>query len=265
LNVLLGGGGTASAVAAVRPATAVVVKAMARVFEASIICVPLGLIPEKTLTRGEPLGKTRLPTIKRHTPAVDTDSMRARANARLRGQGGFTLIELLVATAIFLILLGAVLALLSSSTKVSAQDQERTHAIRDTQVGVYEMTRELRQAYSLVQTTPHKIEVHVWQAGADHDVTYDCTGTSTAGPPLGQCVRFETTASGQTPATTVVDRLVNGPSSGRPPVFSYDLNGSGQTTYARVHVETPAKGERGQGYAYRVVFDDGFFMRNLND
>ena len=191
--------------------------------------------------------------------------MRARVNARLRRQEGVTLIELLVATGIFLILLGAVLALLSASNKVAAQDQERTHAIRDTQVGVYRMTRELRQAYSIVQNTPHKMEVHVWVAGADHDVTYDCTGTSSAGPPLGQCVRFETTASGQTPPTTVVDRLVNAPSSGRPPVFTYDVNGSGQTTYARVHVETPAKGERQDGYGYRVVFDDGFFMRNLDD
>jgi prepilin-type N-terminal cleavage/methylation domain-containing protein len=189
--------------------------------------------------------------------------MRARANARLRQQGGFTLIELLVASGIFLILLGAALALLSSSNKVAAQDQERTHAIRDAQVGVYRMTRELRQAYSLVQTTPHKIEVHVWQGGADHDVTYDCTGTSSAGPPLGQCVRFETTASGPTTPTTVVDRLVNSPSSGRPPVFTYDVNASGRTTYARVHIEAPARGERAQGYGYRVVFDDGFFMRNL--
>jgi prepilin-type N-terminal cleavage/methylation domain-containing protein len=189
--------------------------------------------------------------------------MRIRAKACLRREDGFTLVELLVATSIFLILVGAVGALLVSSKNVTAQDQERTHAIRDAQVGVYRMTRELRQAYSLVQTTSHKIEVHVWEGGADHDVTYDCTGTSSAGPPLGQCVRFESTASGQTPATTVVDRLVNGPGSGRPPVFTYTADGSGHTTYASVHIEAPSKGERAQGYGYRVVFDDGFFMRNL--
>jgi prepilin-type N-terminal cleavage/methylation domain-containing protein len=177
---------------------------------------------------------------------------------------GFTLIELLVATALFLIVLGAALALLDTSNNVAASDQERTHAIRDTQVGVYQMTRELRQAYQLVQASSHKIEVHVWENAADHDVTYDCTGTSSAGPPLGQCVRYETTGSGQTPATTIVDRLVNAPSSGRPPVFAYTTNGSGHTTYATVHIESPAKGERAQGYGYRVVFDDGFFMRNLN-
>jgi prepilin-type N-terminal cleavage/methylation domain-containing protein len=190
--------------------------------------------------------------------------MRARADALLRRDDGFTLVELLVATSIFLVLLGAVFALLTASTNVTAQDQERTHAIREAQVGIYQMTRELRQAYSLVQNTSHKIEVHVWENGADHDVTYDCTGTSSSGPPLGQCVRYETSASGQTPPTTVVDRLINGPSSGRPPVFAYSVNGAGHTTYATVHIETPSKGERKQGYGYRVVFDDGFFMRNLN-
>jgi prepilin-type N-terminal cleavage/methylation domain-containing protein len=177
---------------------------------------------------------------------------------------GFTLIELLVAMSLFLVILAAGLALLNTSNNVAAKDQERTHSIRDTQVGVYQITRELRQAYQLVQSSSYKIEAHVWENGADHDVTYDCTGTSSAGPPLGQCVRYETTASGQTPATTIVNRLINAPSSGSPPVFTYTTNGSGHTIYATVHVEAPSKGERAQGYAYRVVFDDGFFMRNLS-
>ena len=190
---------------------------------------------------------------------------RGSAGARVRSdESGFTLVELLVAMGVMLIILGAVLALFDTGNKVAVQDQERTHAIQDAQVGVYAMTKELRQAYSIVSSTGYLIEVHVWKNGADHDVTYDCTGTSSAGPPLGQCVRYETTGAGQGAASVVVDRLINKPGSGRPPVFTYSANGSGHTTYATVHVEAPSKGERANGYAYRVVVDDGFFLRNLN-
>jgi prepilin-type N-terminal cleavage/methylation domain-containing protein len=188
-------------------------------------------------------------------------SLRARAR---REEAGFTLVELLVAMGLLLIVLGAVLALLDSSKTVASRDQERTHAVREAQVGVYAMTKELRQAYSIVSSSPYLIEVHVWKNGADHDVTYDCTGTSSAGPPLGQCVRYETTGGGQGNASVVVDRLINNQGSGRPPVFAYTANGSGQTTYATVHVEAPSKGGQAQGYGYRVTFDDGFFLRNLN-
>jgi type II secretory pathway pseudopilin PulG len=180
-----------------------------------------------------------------------------------REESGFTLVELLVAAGLMLVVVGAALALLDSSNTIAARDQERTHAIREAQVGVQSMTRELRQAFSIVSSSPYSIEVHVLRGGADHDVTYDCTGTSSAGPPLGQCVRYETGGSGQGAASTVVDRLINKPGSGRPPVFAYTTNGAGRTTYGTVHVEVPSKGERAQGYSYRVVFDDGFFMRNL--
>src|SRR4051812_16561279 len=114
-----------------------------------------------------------------------------------REEGGFTLVELLVAAGLMLIVVGAALALLDSSNTIAARDQERTHAIREAQVGVQSMTRELRQAFSIVSSSPYAIEVHVVRGGADHDVTYDCTGTSSAGPPLGQCVRYETSGSGQ--------------------------------------------------------------------
>src|SRR3954452_15005744 len=121
-----------------------------------------------------------------------------------REESGFTLVELLVAAGLMLVVVGAVLALLDSSSTIAARDQERTHAIREAQVGVHDMTKELRQAFSIVSSSPYSIEVHVLRGGSDREVMYDCTGTSSAGPPLGQCVRYETTGSGQGAVSTIV-------------------------------------------------------------
>ena len=182
--------------------------------------------------------------------------------ARLE-ESGWTLIEMLISTVILVIMLGAVLALLDVTNTVSPRDQERAHDLREAQVGLYQMTRELRQAYSLVSHSAYSVEAHVWENGADHDVTYDCTGTSAAGPGLGECVRFETTGGTQGPSSVVIDRLLNRPGAGLSPVFAYTTNGAGRTTYATAHVEVPAKGARTTGYSHRIVLDDGFYMRNL--
>jgi prepilin-type N-terminal cleavage/methylation domain-containing protein len=181
-----------------------------------------------------------------------------------REESGFTLIELLISTTLLLVILMAVLVLLDSANKLGPQDNERAHDLREAQVGVYGMTRELRQAYSLVSNSSYSIEAHVWVNGADHDVTYDCTGNSAAGPTLGQCIRYETTGGVKGPSTVVVDRIVNKQGSGMTPVFTYKTNSAGNVTYASTHVEVPSKGPRKTGYKYRIALDDAFYMRNLN-
>jgi len=193
-------------------------------------------------------------------------AMRARpVAARVRsGESGWTLIELLVSSVILVVMLTAVLALLEATNAAAPRDQERAHDLREAQVGLYQTTRELRQAYSLVSNSAYSIEAHVWENGADHDVTYDCTGASPTLPGLGACVRFETSGGNHGPSTVVIDRLINKPGSGLSPVFTYATNGSGRTTYASAHVEVPAKGARPTGYSHRIVLDDGFYMRNLD-
>src|SRR5258708_39560283 len=119
---------------------------------------------------------------------------------------------------LLMVIMGAVLALLDSANKLEPQDQERALDLREAQVGLYQMTRELRQARSLVSTSGYSIEAHVWESGADHDVTYDCTGSSSVSTSLGQCIRYETTGGTRGPATVVIDRLFNKPGSARPPV-----------------------------------------------
>jgi len=189
--------------------------------------------------------------------------MNGPAASRLREQGGWTLIELLISSALLIVILSAILALLETANKTVPQDQERAADIREAQVGLYQMTREMRQAYLLVQSTPYLLEAHVYENGADHDVTYDCTGNSATGPNLGQCVRAETSGGVAGPRTVVIDRLLNKPGSGLPSVFTYTQTG-GRTTYAAAHVEVPSKGARTTGYLYRIVLQDGMYFRNLN-
>jgi hypothetical protein len=180
----------------------------------------------------------------------------------LRDESGWTLVELTIAAALLAVVLTAVLSLLDMTNRQAPGDQERAHDLRETQVGVYRMTRELRQAYSLVQTGPYLVEAHVYAGGADHDVVYDCTGASSV-PGYGQCIRYEKPGGTPGPSTPVVDRLLNKPGSGLAPVFTYTQNG-GKTTYGRVRVEVPAKGTRSNGYSHRIVLQDGFYLRNLN-
>src|SRR3954451_322128 len=89
-----------------------------------------------------------------------------------REESGFTLVELLVAAGLMLVVVGAALALLDSSNTIAARDQERTHAIREAQVGVQSMTRELRQAFSIVSSSPSSIEFHVLRGGGLLDLVH---------------------------------------------------------------------------------------------
>jgi prepilin-type N-terminal cleavage/methylation domain-containing protein len=187
-----------------------------------------------------------------------------RLAGRLRRQeSGWTLIEMMMATALLAVILTAVLSLLDVTSKIAPKDQERAHDIREAQVGVYRMTRELRQAYSLVQTQPYLIEAHVHELGGDHDVVYDCSGASVTVPTLGECIRYEMSGGAPGTSTVIIDRLINKPGGGLPAVFTYTQN-SGKTTYVGAHIEVPSKGARKQGYTYRIVLSDGFYLRNLN-
>src|SRR3954454_9136727 len=126
----------------------------------------------------------------------------------LRDESGWTLVELTIAAALLAVVLTAVLTLLDMTNRQAPGDQERAHDLRETQVGVYRMTRELRQGYSLALPSPDAVGAHVYAGGADHDVVYDCPGSS-ATPGYGQCIRYEKTGGTPGPPSPVVDRLVN--------------------------------------------------------
>jgi len=181
--------------------------------------------------------------------------------SRLRtGEAGYSLIELLLVMSMMVVVLGAVLSLADVAQRSTPKDLERAHAIRDAQVGLDRMTRELRQTHTVVAYSDYTIEVKAWVGGQERQITYDCSDPQPSETGYNRCIRKEIASTASYP---VISRILNGPSSSTPsPVFTYTTNASGQITYVKATVEASAKGDLKQGFTHRVALHDGFYMRN---
>lgn len=190
----------------------------------------------------------------------------------LRDERGFALTELLVVAALLGIVLVAVLSLLDATIRVEARDQERAHVIREAQVGLDRMTRELRQAYRVEAAGPSYVTVLARLGGQDKQVHYRCDRPhpdSAANPhddAYRRCRRVEALVGAGLPAIDtgplVIDRVLNGAAGAPNPVFTFSPSAIAPN-YVTARVEVPARGERAEGLEHTVVLDDGMFMRNL--
>jgi prepilin-type N-terminal cleavage/methylation domain-containing protein len=124
----------------------------------------------------------------------------------LTDQSGFTLVELLVAMPIALIVVFAVLLVLDTAVPSELRTRERAQALRDQEVGLERMTRELREATSFTFLTSQKVEfdLHIRSAGGLRKIQYDCSSGD-------HCLRLEGPVGGPLSATgtRIVDALVN--------------------------------------------------------
>lgn len=192
---------------------------------------------------------------------TDLSMARRLLSRLLREEQGFTLVEQLVVCGGLAVILAAILGLADLASKTAPADHERVHATREAQVEVDKMTRELRSAHAITIES-FKATAQVLKSGVAVTVTYDCSGTPVNG--LRQCVRSQTGGSGGT-ARTVLPRIANATSR---PVFTAsqraDSAGVNWTTYVRVIVEVPSRGERSTGGKARIVLDDGFYLRNVD-
>jgi prepilin-type N-terminal cleavage/methylation domain-containing protein len=192
------------------------------------------------------------------TPAAFLRRVRAQ-------QSGFTLIELLVVTGALTFVLAAILSLAETSEKLAPQDQERAHVIREAQIGLHRMTRELRQAHAINSSTGYSIDFNVGKTGSSKRVVYDCGQAHPTQSTWRRCLRWEVGAGGTTsPLEVIVDRVLNTQAGAGPAVFTYQVK-DGRIVYATAHVEVPAKGDLQSGHKHRVVLDDGVYMRNFDD
>jgi Tfp pilus assembly protein PilW len=165
-------------------------------------------------------------------------------------ESGFTLIETVITAATLSLVVLAILALADTTAKLAPQDQERAHAIREAQVGLHQMTRELRQAYTITANSTTSMTVDVLVSGVATTVSYDCAAPHPTDANLRRCVR---TAGGS--SSVVIDRVLPGT------VFTYDA--FSPPRYVQARIEVPAKGDRAKGHKHSIVLDDGFYMRNV--
>lgn len=186
------------------------------------------------------------------------EHLRVVAWRSLKEQRGFTLVEGLVTASLMTVILAAVLSLGETSQKLAPRDEERAFTLRDAQVGLSGMTRELRQSYTLNSYTATSMDVLVRTGGASRRVVYDCNQTHPTQPTMKRCSRWEIVGGNPTTKVPVVP-LVSAAS------FTYEPAGTTPPWYVRMKLDIPAKGDRSNGYKHKVVLDDGFYMRNLDD
>lgn len=179
----------------------------------------------------------------------------------LREEDGFTLTEQLVVAGGMSVILAAILGLSDVAVKQAPQDRERVHAIREAQVALDRMTRELRTAHAIT-VEPFKTTASIYRGGNTITVSYDCSGAAVNG--LRKCLRSQN-GGGPSSNGTAIDRVANANSR---PVFTAttrpDSAGVQWATYVRVILEVPTKGELKAGAKSRVVLDDGFYLRNVD-
>jgi prepilin-type N-terminal cleavage/methylation domain-containing protein len=189
--------------------------------------------------------------------------MAPRALIRLcRDERGFTLPEVLIVSAGLAVILAAILGLADVANKVAPQERERVHAMRDAEVGLAKMTRELREAHVLTVQSGWRVNATVMKNSVPVSVVYDCSGSPVNG--LRKCDRTQTGGSGAG-TQVAISSVAN--STARP-VFTAtnrnDAGGQPWTTYVRARIEVPARGERSVGAKSKVVFEDGFYLRNVD-
>jgi type II secretory pathway component PulJ len=98
--------------------------------------------------------------------------------ARGGGNDGYTLIEVMIVTALFMTVLGIVFSMLVSAQRSEALERGRGQTLDDMTVTMDRMTKDLRQATSVVGTpTASHIEMMTYENGVAEDVIYDATGT----------------------------------------------------------------------------------------
>jgi prepilin-type N-terminal cleavage/methylation domain-containing protein len=167
---------------------------------------------------------------------------------RLRDdQSGFTLVELLVAMPIALLVVFMALLVLESAVRSELRTREHAQALRDQEVGLERMTRELREATSFTFLTSQKVEfdAHIRSAGGLRKIQYDCSSGD-------YCLRLEDPVGGTVSGgTRIVDALVN------PDVFEPEpdfVNPRYVGVVARVRISEDRR---------LITLRDGVDLRNL--
>jgi type II secretory pathway pseudopilin PulG len=185
----------------------------------------------------------------------DTRHTARPAPAHSSGAAGYALVELMVVAALLVIVLGAILALGETTQRIAPKETERANVIREAQVGLHRMTRELRHAYQAPAVTGSTMQANVLGAGgATRTVRYDCDEAHPTDAAYTRCVRQVYSGGTWSTAEVVIDRVLNGTA-----VFALT-----SPDYVGARVEIAARGGLQDGHDHRIILEDGFYMRNLD-
>jgi hypothetical protein len=200
-------------------------------------------------------------------PTLDTAHRDLQSPAAKGGESGYALTELLLVSSLLVIVLGAILMLGEASQRIAPRETERAIVIRDAQVGMHRMTRELREAHNVVSplagASAAVFDAWVATPSGERRVSYECNVAHPTDASYTRCVRYDVAANGtKSNPQVVVDRVLNGAAGSTLPVFV--RGGAPTTDYVKATVEVAARGDRKTGYSSKVLLEDGFYMRNLD-
>ena len=169
---------------------------------------------------------------------------------------GFTIIELLVGMTVLVVVMLATLTVLDDSTRIAARDNDRSQAIRDAQVGIDRMVRELRHTRLVNSATPQVLDVNVVRRGVDTRVVFNCSTAVPGAAGLRRCTR---TPAGGT-AELLVDRVrdIGADSS----AFAY-TPAAATARHVTIRLGLVVDAGKQGGYQQNVVLTDGTALRNV--
>lgn len=198
---------------------------------------------------------------------------RWRRAGGLGGDAGLTLVELLIATALGLVVLGAVSGLMISSQKTESRNAEWASAIAEGRTGLARMTHDIRQAYDIQSTTFNSIDFYASIGGKSWEIEYDCD-VEQPGTTFNECVRraaeFE---DGKPPSSLpsagepVIRNVLNGSPAGPPKIFTEFAPTAIAPDLVTIQLVVPAAGNLkladAAPYHHDVVLSDAAYIRNM--
>jgi Tfp pilus assembly protein PilV len=108
---------------------------------------------------------------------------------RLRQEAGVTLLEMLIASAMLLVVLTAVFAVMLRTMRSENTSQQFSQEIQTAETGLARMMREVRQSTRVVQASANTIRF-VLPGTTDHVVQYECD-VAQSGGTFRQCTRVQ--------------------------------------------------------------------------
>jgi type IV pilus assembly protein PilW len=162
-----------------------------------------------------------------------------------REQGGFTLSELLVATMIGMVVIGGGVTVFTAAIRSQPKQTARDNAIRNARTTMERMTRELRQASTIVSGSANSVTVITWVHKAS------CAGAS-ASTSIQSQVNYTCTAG----ICSRTERNTNGTGNGSTSTVVRGLSSSNIFTYTSACSSSTVAGEDA------ITVSDGVVLRN---